>query len=344
MVRRARPLGPGPRLAAIVGLVALLSRADVARAEGGDRAAADALFDDGKQLVEAGRVAEACARFEASMAVAPRLGSQLNLADCYERLGKTASAWLAFGEAAALARRLADRRWTYARTRQAALKHRLSRLVIAIGPGIAPAELAVTRDGARVPPEAYGVEVPVDPGEHVIEATAPARQPWSIRITVSRPGEVATVAIPELAPAPAPPPPPPAPPISAPVPPPSPVPVAPAGDRPGRRLTPAAWIAAGIGVAGLGAGAYFGLSAAAEWRQASPGCDQTYRCIPEAFAAGERAHRDRALSTAGFAVAGAALVTGVVLYLQSPRDSRGAMRIAPVIAPGAAGMTIAGAW
>jgi hypothetical protein len=322
----------------LAALAVLVGRAGVTRAESSDRAAADALFDEGQELAAAGRVAEACARFEASMAVAPRLGSQLNLADCYERLGRTASAWLAFGDAAALARRLADRRWTYARSRQAALKRRLSRLVIAIGPGGTAAELAVTRDGARVPPQAYGVEVPVDPGEHVIEATAPARQPWSIRITVSRPGEVATVAIPELAPAPAPAAPPP--PISTTVPPVR----MPAAERPRRRLTPAAWVAGGVGVAGLGAGAYFGLSAASAWRQASPGCDRTYRCSAEAFAAGERAHRDGALSTAGFAVAGVALVTGVVLYLGSARDSRGAVRVAPVIAPGAAGMTVAGAW
>jgi len=338
MVRCARHLGSR---SCLVVLVVVIGCADVARAESSDRAAADALFDEGQELAAAGRVAEACARFEASMAVVPQLGSQLNLADCYERLGRTASAWLAFGDAAALARRLADRRWTYARSRQAALKRRLSRLVIAIDPGGTAAELAVTRDGARVPPQAYGVEVPVDPGEHVIEATAPARQPWSIRITVSRPGEVATVAIPELAPDPAPAPPPPAPPPASTTVPPV---LMPAAESPRRRLTPAAWVAGGVGVAGFGAGAYFGLSAASAWRQASPGCDRTYRCSAEAFAAGERAHRDGALSTAGFAVAGVALVTGVVLYLGSARDSRGAVRVAPVIEPGAAGMTVAGAW
>src|SRR5215510_10868859 len=131
-----------------------------------------------------GDVAEACARFEASMTLVPRLGVQLNLADCYERIGKTASAWVAFGEAAALARRIGDQRESYARERRDALVPRLARLRITVA-GDVIAGVVITRDGVSVAPSAYGVAVPVDPGRHSVEVKAPARIPWSIEVVAS---------------------------------------------------------------------------------------------------------------------------------------------------------------
>src|SRR3954470_1550968 len=186
---------------AIVPVVLGVSRAHGQPATG-DLAAADALFVEGRRLSAEQRFADACARFEASMTLSPRLGVALNLADCYEHVGKSASAWVAFGEAAALARRLADPREAFALQRRDALVPRLSRLRIALS-GAAIGSLSVARDGVRVEPAAYGVEVPVDPGPHVVDVTAPGRRPWSANIVVSD-GEVATVEIPELERAPAP--------------------------------------------------------------------------------------------------------------------------------------------
>src|SRR5690349_13986528 len=70
-----------------------------------DQAAAQALFDDAKELVKSGKAAEACPKFEESQRLDPGLGTQLNLADCYERIGRTASAWTIYVEVAPAARR-----------------------------------------------------------------------------------------------------------------------------------------------------------------------------------------------------------------------------------------------
>src|SRR5262245_46935235 len=99
---------------------------------GGDMAAAEALFAEGRRLSDAGSFADACGRFEASMSLIPRLGVQLNLADCYEHMGKTASAWVSFGQAAALARRMNDAREDVALQRQDALVPRLTRLRVSV--------------------------------------------------------------------------------------------------------------------------------------------------------------------------------------------------------------------
>src|SRR5262245_40239679 len=48
-------------------------------------ARAEAAFDKGRALLQQGRVAEACLELEESQRLDPGLGTQLNLADCYER-------------------------------------------------------------------------------------------------------------------------------------------------------------------------------------------------------------------------------------------------------------------
>jgi hypothetical protein len=293
-----------------------------------DLAAAEALFIEGRELAAEDRFTEACVKFETSMALAPRLGVQLNVANCYERIGKTASAWRAFGEAAALARQLADEREAFARQRYQALVRTLSKLVIKVPAGPPIPDLVVVRDGAAIAPSSYGVAIPVDPGAHTVTATAPGRVPWSSPTTIAAAGEVVTVVIPELPSRPAPP----AAVASA---------ALPEADR---RLTPATWITAGIGAAGIGFGTVLGLSARSLWQQARPGCDASHGCTDAAFALAERSRHDATLSTVGFAIGGASLIAGAVLYLRSPRDPDRHTRVIPVIAPGAAVAAVAGAF
>ena len=69
-----------------------------------NRAAAEALFNEGRSLVAGGHYSDACPKFEASQQLDPGLGTLLNLAECYEKLGKTASAWAEYREAIPLAR------------------------------------------------------------------------------------------------------------------------------------------------------------------------------------------------------------------------------------------------
>src|SRR6185437_15434982 len=74
-----------------------------------DKAAAEALFDAAKKLYADKKYAEACTRFDASEKLDRGIGTLLYLADCYEHVGRTASAWATFREAESLEGGLAVR-------------------------------------------------------------------------------------------------------------------------------------------------------------------------------------------------------------------------------------------
>ena len=73
-----------------------------ARAE--DETPARALFKQGRALANEGKYAEACPKFEESLRLEVGVGTQFNLADCWEHVGKTASAQKLFLGAAASAK------------------------------------------------------------------------------------------------------------------------------------------------------------------------------------------------------------------------------------------------
>ena len=72
----------------------------VARAQVVDAAAADALFQKGREAADKGDFATAAAKFAESQRLDPAPGTLLNLADCEEHLGQTASAWEHYKRAA----------------------------------------------------------------------------------------------------------------------------------------------------------------------------------------------------------------------------------------------------
>src|SRR5688572_3120545 len=64
---------------------------------------ADGLFDQGRKLMGDGNYALAAQKLEESHRLEPAPGTLLNLAECYVKLGRTASAWSTYRTAAALA-------------------------------------------------------------------------------------------------------------------------------------------------------------------------------------------------------------------------------------------------
>jgi len=171
----------------------------------GDAATAEALFREGRTLMDAGNYSAACPKLEESYAQDPATGTLLALGICQERAGRTASAWATYSEAAGRAKRdgRADRERA-AREHMAALEPKLSRLTINVDPSASTLPgLSVQRDGREIGAGAWGTSVPIDPGEHVVEATAPGRRAFSTKINVAAQAAAQTVQIPALEPEPA---------------------------------------------------------------------------------------------------------------------------------------------
>lgn len=173
-----------------------------ALAHAGDAATAEALFREGRSLMEAGNYAAACPKLQESYAQDPATGTLLALGICQERAGRTASAWATYAEAATRAKRdgRADREQA-AREHMAALEPKLSHLAIQVAPAAAALTgFSIKRDGREVGAGAWGTGVPIDPGEHVVEATAPGHRAFSAKVIVNALPGAQTVQVPLLAP------------------------------------------------------------------------------------------------------------------------------------------------
>lgn len=170
---------------------------------GSDKATAESLFQEARALVAEGRYAEACPKLLASQKLDPGVGTLLNLGDCYENNGQTASAWAQFVEAEAAARKAGDpRRAEAAHARATALEGRLSRLTINVP---APAQvqgLEVKRDFTPIDRALWGAAMPVDPGNRLVAASAPGRKKWTMTVRIDEVRPNATVDVPVLEPEP----------------------------------------------------------------------------------------------------------------------------------------------
>jgi hypothetical protein len=166
---------------ALACLVAGPAQAD--EANGAERA--DKLFSEANALVERGDYAAACPKFAESQRLEPALGTQFNLALCYERTGKPAAAYRAFRAVERLAHASGKRsREDAARQRITDLRPRVAHLKLSsLEQGV-----TIALDGERIESEEWGF-VAVDDGEHRVDATAPAKTPWKKMVTVTSTGE-----------------------------------------------------------------------------------------------------------------------------------------------------------
>lgn len=162
---------------------------------------ADALFNEGRELLERGRWAEACAKLKESEQLAPAIGTLLNLGYCWEQLGRMRSAMEAYGEAEVLAASAADaKRTAVAKERYAAAEKKAPRLVVRLAPQ-PTSEVEVTRNGVAMAKTDLDRPLPVDPEDYAIVATAAAYQPWRGVVVVRGDGATVTLVVPALVPA-----------------------------------------------------------------------------------------------------------------------------------------------
>lgn len=157
---------------------------------------AESLFTEGRTLMDQGRFAEACAKLAESQRLDPGGGTLLNLAVCHEKEGRLGTAYVELNAALAQAQQENRKdRAEVARARLGAIAPRLPKLavhVLADEP-----ELEVMVDGTLLRRPAWGVAAVVDPGPHLVEATAPGKTRFSVKISVAE-AEKRTVDVPPL--------------------------------------------------------------------------------------------------------------------------------------------------
>jgi serine/threonine-protein kinase len=321
-----------PRISACVAL--LCSRSPPALAADAN-ASSTALFQEGRALLEAGNYSRACPILERSLRQSPGTGTLLALAICHEGLGATATAWAEFRDVAEASKGEGrPDREQFARDRVRTLEPRLARITISVPSGDASApNLLVMRDGHIVDPSAWGVDMPVDRGDHEVRATADGRVPWLATVHVED-GQRRAVTV-EMAPQ--------APAAAARVEPnddASP----PVAEATARRRT-AGWIVGGAGTVALGVGTFFGI------RAITLSSDAKSRCSPssctDASAVAENDDAKIAAWVADVAVGAGAIaaVAGAYLILTSPAaQPASAARVVPLLGPKAAGVSLSGCW
>ena len=162
-----------------------------------ERITARALFEDARKLMAKSKYDEACPKFEESQRLDPGIGTQFNLADCLEHLGKKASAWSNFLDVASAAKAAGQTaRANVARTRATALEPKIARLTITVA---SPAPgLELKNDGVTVERPIWGTPIPIDAGTHVLTATAPAKKPWQGTVVTKDDGGMVTISVPAL--------------------------------------------------------------------------------------------------------------------------------------------------
>jgi hypothetical protein len=320
-------------LAAGLALAALVVPSGAAAQSATDSAAAQALFDAARTLMDAGEFAQACPKLAESQRLDPAGGTLVHLATCHEREGKLASAWAEFREAIDVARRdkRADRE-AFAQKHVEDLAPKVAQMTIIL-PGKRAVGLEVRRDGVTIAAPSWGTPVPVDRGPHTVEASAPGYQPWRGAVDVERDGSLTSITVPPLEPIP-----PRGEAMAAPL----------ATERPWQR--PLAAGVFGVGAIGVVLGSVFGLVAKSRHDDAASQCTQgpsKNGCTAHAVELESSARGAGDFATVAFIVGGAALAGGAVLWLTAPSAeprARVGVAVDVPLSAGRAGLVVRGAY
>lgn len=307
------------------------------------RAAADALFREGRALVKQGNFAEGCAKLEGSNNLDPAPGTLLALADCFEKGGRLASAWATWNDAVVLAKQRNDkRRQEAAEKRAKELEPKLPKLQINVPSESIVDGLVVKRNEKVVETSIFGSAIPVDPGSQAIVASAPGREPWSTSVDVKAEPGVTNVSIPVLEKVPEPPK------VEVPKekPQPKPQPVVPA--QPKSNAQRAVGIAlTTVGIVGVVGGGVAGGLTFLNVDKAQGQCrgDNPPRCSQEGLDAYDTADLTATISNISLGAGGAFLVTGIIVWATAPArkiEEKAALHVNPWVGPGTAGTLLSG--
>jgi hypothetical protein len=296
---------------------------------------ADALFNEGKQLMEQGKFVEACDKLAESDALDPAIGTLGLLATCHEQQGRIATAWREYTQTAARADAVADDRGAFARERAKALEPELPKLVVRLA--VAHPSVVVLRNGVRLTADELGVPSPMDPGTYEIVARWPDKPEFRTTVTVVA-RKLAEVEIqppvvlgekprqPEIK---------------------LPVTVQPPPPTSGRRI--GAFVVGGMGLVGFGVATGFAISART-MNSASisiqQSCDSVAAC-QEGKTLREQAAVSSTIATVGVGVGAVGVLGGIVLALlpnqsSTPVSDTKRARLLPWAGPNGGGALVVG--
>lgn len=309
-------------------------------AQAADPATAQMLFEQARKLMGQDRYAEACPKLEESQRLDPAGGTLLHLAVCREREGRTATAWALYSDALSQAKRdKRNDRAKYAQERIDVLGPKLPKMRVRVAPANRSLPgFKLTRDDLAVGEAQWGESVPVDPGARVMKAQADGRKPWTFKIDVpNQPNEV-NVDVPELE-------------ID-----PNANQASAKSERPEEKRRTVSYddgprsgdtqrtlgiVAGGVGIAGIGVGAVFGLLSISKKNEADGQCrgPELELCTQQGVDDASTGRTFGNVSTIAF-IAGTALAAGgVVLYFTAP-DATTPVAIAPTFGPNAAALSL----
>jgi hypothetical protein len=326
-----------------VGALALVALSGAAASAGGpalaanaqDSAVAQSLYDDASKLMTEGKFTDACPKLEESQRLDPEQVTEFKLADCYEHVGRTASAWTTFLDLAEVSRKAGrPERERVARDRATQLEPKLTRLTVDVPADVRVAGLVVKRDGEVVGEGQYGVAVAVDPGKHVVEASAPGKKTWTDSRVVTGEGATSTLKVEALVVDPN---------ASATAattdhgvgPEPT------GGEKKGSPLKTVGLVVGGLGIVGIGVGSVMGILAIGKNNDANNGhCDKTSNlCDSTGLGMRSDAVTFGNVSTVGFIAGGVLLAGGATLWLLAPSSS---VQAAPAVGTSGGGIVVRG--
>jgi hypothetical protein len=326
---------------------AFLARTEVVHAQS-NTALAESLYQEGKRLMNERKFDQACPKLLESHKLDPATGTLLNLAACYEGAGKYASAWAYYNDALGAAKRgNQEARVTYASEQLKKIEERLTRLQIELAPGASVPGLEVKLDGQTISSAALGFPSPVDPGKHVVEASAPGKKSVRVEVVANAPKTVVKTVVPvledETGAAPE---------VAAPQPDSASPATEPSTKSSGSGLTTLGWVLGGVGVAAIGAGVVFNLSARSDVDRSDNACTQP----PDGNTCRDRndqieyrdavsaAETKSTISYVGLGLGSAALATGITLLIVGGGDDHEAPPVALAVTERSVGLSAGGTW
>jgi hypothetical protein len=313
-------------------------------AQTNDAALAAQLFTDARALMKSGDYAEATKRLTESARLDPRVGTFANLAECDEKLGHPAAARGNWQQALNLAQSTHDERIEAVREQFARLDRVVPKLQLTAAEPLAE-HFTVSVDNVRLGPGAIGTLLPIDPGAHSIAASAAGKKTWTTSLEAMANGATVAVTVPALEDDPG-----------------SRRNVADVGpnrrqerDLPTSPTNPMRTVGIavlGLGAAGAGVGAVFGVLAFGEKSSAKSACGTGYPSCPSATQGTVDAHdvtgrSDAMISTIAFVAGGTALVGGTILFFASrPKALHAETRwgVLPAIARDGGALVMRGTW